>query len=66
LNHLVGGGQQRFRDGQAERLRGFGVNDELELGRLLWVDMVRSRPLACATGRKLFLLHRHFPLFFVR
>jgi hypothetical protein len=34
LDHLVGGGQQRFRDGEAERLGGFEVDDEFELGRL--------------------------------
>jgi hypothetical protein len=35
LNHLVGGGQQRFRDAKAEGLGGFDVDDELELRRLL-------------------------------
>jgi hypothetical protein len=34
FDQLVGGRQQRFRDGQAERLGGFQVDDELELGRL--------------------------------
>src|SRR5882757_3262980 len=32
FDHLVGGGQQRFRDGKAEGLRRLEVNDELELG----------------------------------
>jgi hypothetical protein len=34
LDHLIGSRQQRFRDGEAERLGGFEVDDELELGRL--------------------------------
>ena len=34
LDHLVGGGQQPFGDGQTERRGGFEVDDELELGRL--------------------------------
>ena len=34
MDHLVGGGQQRFRDGEAERLGGFEVDDEFELARL--------------------------------
>jgi hypothetical protein len=33
LDHLVSGGQQRFRDGQAERLGGLEVDDEFEFGR---------------------------------
>jgi hypothetical protein len=34
LDHLVGGGQQRFGDGEAERLGGLEVDHQLELGRL--------------------------------
>ena len=34
LNHLVSRGQQRFRDGEAEKLGSLKVDDELELGRL--------------------------------
>jgi hypothetical protein len=35
LDHLVSGRQQRFRDGEAERLGGFEVDDEFEFRRLL-------------------------------
>jgi len=35
LNHLVGAGEERLRHGQAEGFRGFQVDDQLELGRLL-------------------------------
>jgi hypothetical protein len=35
LNYLVRGGQQRFRDGKAERFGGLEVNDQFQLGRLL-------------------------------
>jgi len=34
LDHLVGSGQQRFRDGEAERPSGLEVDDEIELGDL--------------------------------
>jgi hypothetical protein len=29
LNDLIGGGQQRFRDGETERLGGFQVDDRI-------------------------------------
>ena len=35
LDHLVGGGQERFRDGDAERLGSLEVDDEIEFCRLL-------------------------------
>src|SRR6516164_2885770 len=44
LNDLVGGGQQRFRDGEAEGLGGFEVDDQFELGRLFDRDIGRLRP----------------------
>ena len=39
FDHLVGAGEQRRRDVQAERLRGRKVDDEVELGRLLDRDV---------------------------
>jgi hypothetical protein len=44
FDHLVGGGQQRFGDGEAERLGGFEVDDQLILGRRL--DRQIGRPFA--------------------
>src|SRR5271154_952474 len=35
LDHLIGGRQQSFRDGKAERLGGLEVDDQFELGGLL-------------------------------
>jgi hypothetical protein len=34
LNNFVGRSQQRFRDGEAERLGGLEVDDKFEFGRL--------------------------------
>src|SRR6516225_7673067 len=44
LNNLDCRGQQRLRDGEAERLGGFEVDDQVELGWLL--DRQASCPLA--------------------
>jgi hypothetical protein len=35
FDYLVGTGEQRLRHGEAERLGGIEVDDQLELGRLL-------------------------------
>jgi hypothetical protein len=35
LDHFVGGGQQLFRNGEAERLGGFEIDGDLEFGRNL-------------------------------
>src|SRR6516162_10318681 len=41
LNNLIGGRQQRLRDGEAEGLGGLEVDDELVLGRLLYRQVSR-------------------------
>ena len=45
LNHRVRAQQQRLRDGDTERLRGFEVDDQLELRRLLDGEVGRLRAL---------------------
>src|SRR5262249_46029802 len=44
FDHLVGAGEQRGRDGEANRLGGRQVDDKFELGRLLHGDIGRLRP----------------------
>src|SRR6516165_10851371 len=41
LNHLVGGGQQRFRDGEVEGLRRFEVYDQIDFCELLHREVAR-------------------------
>jgi hypothetical protein len=41
LNDLIGANDERLRDGQAELLRGFEIDHELELRRLF--DRTKSR-----------------------
>ena len=36
LDHLIGSGQQRFRDGEAERLGGFQIDGQFDLRGLLY------------------------------
>src|SRR6516225_5551343 len=44
LDHLVGAGEQSGRDGEAERLSGEQIDDEIEFGRLLDWDVGRLGP----------------------
>jgi hypothetical protein len=44
FDHLVGGDQQRMRDGEIERLRGRQIDHEIEFGRLLDRDTCWLRP----------------------
>jgi hypothetical protein len=45
LNHLVSGRQQRFRDGEAEGFGSTDVDHEVELGRLLHLEVGRFSAL---------------------
>jgi hypothetical protein len=45
LDHLVSGGQQRFRDGEAERFGGLEVDDKFDFCRRP-ADRLVSRPSA--------------------
>ena len=44
LDHLVGAGEEQGRNRQTERIRGLGVDDQLELGWLLNRQVRRFRP----------------------
>jgi hypothetical protein len=44
FDHLVGAGEQSRRDGEAERLSGEQIDDEIEFGRLLDWDVGRLGP----------------------
>src|SRR5271168_3842150 len=50
LDHLVGGRQQSFRDGQAERLGGLEVDDQLYFGHQLHRKVGRLVALEDAAG----------------
>src|SRR5579863_7083515 len=45
LDDLVGAGEDRLRDSEAERLGGFQIDDKLECGRLLHRQIGRFAPL---------------------
>ena len=50
MNHLVGGGQQRFRDRKAKCLGGLEVDDKVEPGRLHDGKVGRLRALENPLG----------------
>ena len=53
LDDLVGGREQRRRDGEAERLSGLQVDDEVELGQLDDRQVGRFLPLKDAAKSRL-------------
>ena len=52
LDHLVGEREQLWRNFQAERLRGFEIDNQLELGRLLDGQVVSPSPCAKRSLRR--------------
>src|SRR5271156_5580369 len=50
LDHLVGGRQQRFGDGKAERLGGLEVDDQINFGNLLHGEVGRLIAFENASG----------------
>jgi len=46
LDYFVGSGEQRIRRGEAEGLCGRQIDDQIELGRLLYWDVPRVWPCA--------------------
>src|SRR5205823_7276669 len=50
LDDLVGAGEERLRHGQAQRLGGLQVDDQLELGRLLYRQVGRLLALEDLPG----------------
>jgi hypothetical protein len=50
LDHLVGAGEQRWRDFEAERLCRFKIDYQLEFGRLLYRQISRLVPFENTAG----------------
>ena len=50
FDHLVGKGKQAFRNGEAERVGGLQVNDQIKLGNLLDRKIARMLTLEDAPG----------------
>ena len=45
FDHLVGAGKQRWRNGEAERPRGFEIDNQIEFGWLLDRKIAGFRPV---------------------